>query len=234
MTDIAKAMFATAFAGNAQPTEGDLVYIPMMKRMWMVSKAYEEKKDALMWNATTFKVALTKYQKDGSVDLGDAQDFVDTIVKNKYDDLFGDEETIDSGIDSASITPATPDNLYPIYKSDATRKFISTEKMSINDNISLHYKGTVVSDSYYQFNDTDAYVSYQQKFCGDKATISFILTHNTYENNLEMQEYESTIFELGICPSAIMIFICFTETTEVNKYSLNVMSLAPLAPFILK
>ena len=196
-TDIAKGMFATAFGSNAQPTEGDLVYIPMMKRMWMVSKAYEEKKDALMWNATTFKVALTKYQKDGSVDLGDAQDFVDTIVKNKYDDLFGDEETIDSGIDSASITPATPDNLYPIYKSDATRKFISTEKMSINDNISLYYKGTVVSDSYYQFNDTDAYVSYQQKFCGDKATISFIITHNTYANNLEMQEYESTIFEIG-------------------------------------
>ena len=47
-TEITKASFATAFGVNAQPMEGDLVYIPMMKRMWMVNGAYEEKNESLM------------------------------------------------------------------------------------------------------------------------------------------------------------------------------------------
>ena len=40
-TEISKTMFASAFGINAQPMEGDLVYIPMMKRMWMVNGAHE-------------------------------------------------------------------------------------------------------------------------------------------------------------------------------------------------
>ena len=62
-TEITKGSFATAFGPTAQPMEGDLIYIPMMKRMWMVNGAYEEKKDAFMWIATTFKLSLVKYQE---------------------------------------------------------------------------------------------------------------------------------------------------------------------------
>ena len=61
-TEIGKTMFATAFGNTAQPMEGDFIWVPMMKRMWQVTGAYEEKKDALMWNATTFKVSLAKYE----------------------------------------------------------------------------------------------------------------------------------------------------------------------------
>lgn len=46
-TEISKSAFATAFGPTAQPLEGDLIYIPMMKRMWMVNEAYEEKKKHL-------------------------------------------------------------------------------------------------------------------------------------------------------------------------------------------
>ena len=79
-TEISKSIFASAFGNTAKPMEGDLVYIPMMKRMWMVNGAYEEKNEGFMWQATTFKVALVKYEEKGSVDLGDAQEFVDSLV----------------------------------------------------------------------------------------------------------------------------------------------------------
>jgi hypothetical protein len=55
-TEISKGMFATAFGNTAQPMEGDLIYVPMMKRMWMVNGAYEEKKDAFsLLNSTHLK-----------------------------------------------------------------------------------------------------------------------------------------------------------------------------------
>ena len=38
-TEITKQSFATAFGNTAQPMEGDLIYIPLMKRMWMVNGA---------------------------------------------------------------------------------------------------------------------------------------------------------------------------------------------------
>ena len=130
-TEISKGMFATAFGVNAQPLEGDLVYIPMMKRMWMVSGSYEEKNDSLMWNSTTFRVTLVKYQEKGSVDLGDAESLVDSFVKNKYEDLFSDEENVDSGFDSVEAPLYSANNLYAVFESDATRKYVSCNNVNI-------------------------------------------------------------------------------------------------------
>ena len=113
--ELAKGMFATAFGDTVQPTEGDLVYIPLMNRMWMVNEAYEEKKDSFMWHAATWKLALVKYQDDASVDLGFSQDMVDDIVKNKYEDILGEEENQEAQIDAAPILQAVPNNLYPIF-----------------------------------------------------------------------------------------------------------------------
>ena len=177
-TEISKQMFATAFGPTAQPTEGDLIYIPMMKRMWMVNEAYEEKRDGFMWVATTFKVTLVKYQEKGSVNLGDTESLVNSFVKNKYEDLFGDEEdTRGSGEEfNDPGLMAKQDNLTPIYESDATRKYVSVEGIEIKDE-STYYKGTVISDKIYYFTslDTNKKVVYQQKYCGANGTISFII-----------------------------------------------------------
>ena len=129
--EITKSMFATAFGNTAQPTEGDLVYIPLMSRMWMVNEAYEEKKDAFMWHAATWKLALVKYQDDAAVDLGFSQDMVDDIVKNKYEDIFGEEENQEAQVDAAPILQAAPNDLYPIFRSDAVRKYISCKGIDI-------------------------------------------------------------------------------------------------------
>ena len=174
-TEISKSAFATAFGPTAQPLEGDLIYIPMMKRMWMVNEAYEEKKEAFMWNATTFKLALVKYQEKDSVDLGTSEYLVDSFVKNKYEDLFGDEETLDSGIEGNDTPLYTPSNLYPVYESDATRRYMTVDTIDIVDE-STYYKGTVISDEFYKLSSSnDAQIIYQRQYCGENGTVSFII-----------------------------------------------------------
>lgn len=177
-TEISKVTFATAFGINAQPMEGDFIYIPMMKRMWQVSGAYEEKNGSLMWNATTFKVTLVKYQERGSIDLQDTEAFVNTLVKNKYEDLFGSDNnsTYDSETDNLSAPIAAQNNLYPVFESDSLRKYVTCDTVDFV-NSSTYYKGTLISDMFYRYlrNDIESKIIYQNKYCGASASISFII-----------------------------------------------------------
>lgn len=186
--EISKVSFATAFGNKIQPTEGDLVYIPMMKRMWMVNGAWEEKKDAFMWNATTFKVTLVKYQEKDSVNLGDTENLVNSFVKNKYEDLFGDEENVGSGFAEANMDEPYMGKLYKIYESDAVRKSIDINNMKMKES-STYYKGTLISDMIYTFINpisNQPQLEYQYQYCGSSGTLSFIIkfTSNIYSGNL--------------------------------------------------
>ena len=183
--EISKSTFSAAFGEKCQPMEGDFIYIPMMKRMWIVNTAYDEKKDGLMWQSTTFKIGLVKYQDKGSVDLSDTQEFVDSLVKNSYTDLFGDDENNMSGNHTVESPKSAYDPLYPVFESDAIRKYI---KMSSSDdplesiNTKLvsnqkYHSGMLVSENAYNWRDIteESYVIYQKKFSGNNATISFII-----------------------------------------------------------
>lgn len=238
--EITKGMFATAFGNTEQPTEGDLIYIPMMKRMWMVNEAYEEKNEALMWVATTFKLALVKYQDDTMVDKGETEDIINDIVKNKYEDLFGDQEGIDSGVEETEPVEALPDNMTPVFESDACRKYIDVNSIDIknanqNANIqSIYYKGTLIADSYYEYNTNFNYninnssnvvIEYQRMYCGDMFTISFLF--NPTEHILENER--TILFSIGHIK-----LVCFYDKESKklslsninnNKLSLNIDSL---------
>lgn len=187
--EISKSMFATAFGNTAQPLSGDLIYIPMMKRMWMVNEAYEEKNGSLMWNASTFKVMLVKYQEKGSVDLGNAEDLVSSFVKNKYDDLFGEDDrnTLDSGFDSQQTTVYAANNLYAVYESDATRKYVTCDTILINNSETLYYKGTMIADSRYVFNfpTQPTKIIYQKEYCGNSGSCSFIVNFKYLNDKTE-------------------------------------------------
>lgn len=215
-TEIGKTMFATAFGPTAQPMEGDFIYIPLMKRMWQVSGAYEEKKDQLMWCASTWKVTLIKYEEKGNVDLGELDEMVNSFVKNTYDDIFGDdnEDIAGSGEESVSTPNAAFDNLYPVYQSDATRKYVTCEGINIYDN-STYYKGTVISDAWYTFDKLfeKQQIIYQKQYCGNNITISFIFKPLV----LDIGEiFEGTILQIGTLK--INIVQDFTETIiYVNK-----------------
>lgn len=188
-TEITKQSFATAFGNTAQPLEGDLIYIPMMKRMWMVNGAYEEKNGSLMWQATTFKVMLVKYQEKGSVDLGETEELVNSFVKNKYEDLFGDDnnQTYDSGEASTDAPVYAANTLYSVFESDATRKYMTCDSIEIIPN-DLYYRGVLISDSKYSFpnNLVESKIIYQNQFCGSECTCSFIIFPFTdyYEGEL--------------------------------------------------
>ena len=187
-TEISKSMFATAFGQTAQPTEGDLIYIPMQKRMWTVNESYDEKNGSLMWQSTTWKVALVKYQIDGSLNLNEHDDFVDELVKNKYEDLFGNDEALDSGTDSVQLTKARPANLYSVFKSDSTRKEMTCSSIDFQ-NTALYHKGTLVTDNVYSFIPAAGpmQIIYQHPYCGSECSVSFIIrcqSNNDYEGKL--------------------------------------------------
>lgn len=196
-TEISKGMFATAFGNTAQPMEGDLIYVPMMKRMWMVNGAYEEKKDAFMWNATTFKLTLVKYQERGSVELGEVQDFVDSLVKNKYDDLFEGDD-IGSSTENLPIQDSyRHDNLYPVFESDSLRKYVSDINMEIKQ-VNYYQRNVLVGDCAY-YNSTTVKtdnIVYQKQYCGEDGVLSFIITPSA-------GIYENKLFEIG----TIIIYI---------------------------
>ncbi len=226
--EITKQTFATAFGINAQPLEGDLIYVPMMKRMWMVNSAYEEKNGNLMWQATTFKVSLSKYQEKGSVELGDTEDLVDSFVKNKYEDLFGDDnnQTQDSGEASLTSPMYAANRLYNVYESDATRKNMTCDTIDIVTN-NIYYRGTLISDSKYEFpvQEPQSKISYQQKFCGEECSCSFII-------NPMIGEYDGELVHLG------NVSINIRQTLQECKLYLNIdenMSLAlkPAATYLI-
>lgn len=210
-TEISKASFATAFGNTAQPMEGDFIYIPMMKRMWQVSGAYEEKNGSLMWNATTFRVMLIKYQDKGSVDLQDTESLVNTLVKNKYEDLFGDDNnsTYDSETSNLEAPLAAQNALYPVFESDALRKYVTCDTVDFESQ-STYFKGTLISDSRYIFlrNDIESKIIYQKKYCGSSAAISFII------QPLICAFFKGTIAKVGNCE-----IILHQEGTECKIYT---------------
>lgn len=65
--EISKTQFYTVFGDKAFPKANDFIYVPMMKRMWTVNSAYDERADMLMWRSTTFKLALVKYSDSYNV-----------------------------------------------------------------------------------------------------------------------------------------------------------------------
>lgn len=181
--EISKEMFATAFGINAQPMEGDIIWIPMMKRMWMVNGAYEEKKDAFMWQAATFKVTLVKYQDKSSVDLGETQVLVDSLVQNKYEDLFGDDENTVAQQETTDMPDAAYIPSYPVFESDAVRKYVRHSNGLVDINARLrhlpkYHRGTLVAENLYDFTSLyePSYISYQHQFCGEEGTVSFIVS----------------------------------------------------------
>lgn len=228
--EVTKNMFGAAFGTTEQPTEGDLVYIPMMKRMWQVNEAYDEKNDSLMWISTTFKLALVKYQDEAMVDKAETEGLINDIVKNKYEDLFGDQEGIDSGVEATEPVEARPDNMTPVFESDATRRYVSVRETEIknanqNNDLCLYYKGTLIADSYYEFSDRSVVdinnpmrIEYQRKYCGDEISISFIININS--NLIQTSPKSGTLISIGNVKLKYEVAVN-EKTNVVSIYNIN-------------
>lgn len=177
-TEISKSQFAKAFGDTAFPKSGDFIYIPMMKRMWNVNSAYEEKNEGLMWRSTTWKLALTKYTDSTNVELGNFEDIIDDWVVNTYEDVFGEKEKNQIERETGSSQIYSPKfaatNLYNIFMEDAVRKQYTKNDIIINDK-SYNHRSNVISRNVYNFKRENGCIIYQNQICGDQGTLMFIM-----------------------------------------------------------
>ena len=177
-TEISKTQFATAFGDNTIPTQRDLVYIPMMKRMWEVNSAYDEKNENLMWKSTTWKLALVKYNEKTNVDHGVFADIIDEWVDKTYDDVFSEYERNEQEREVGAAPLSSPrfaaTNLFDIFMEDNVRKQYTKNDITILDKVYCH-RSNVVARNIYKFRNDNGCVTYQKPICSESGTISFIL-----------------------------------------------------------
>ena len=176
-TEISKRQFATAFGDTAYPNSNDFIYVPMMKRMWCVNAAYDEKNEGLLWRPTTWKLQLLKYNDKNNVITNDFTGVIDNWLTNKYEDIFGEVETNEqireSGItqiDSPKKAYSSPDY---VFTQDAIRKTMTKNNINLIDKIYCHHN-QIFARNLYKFKPGSK-ITYQQGICGDEGTIMFLL-----------------------------------------------------------
>lgn len=202
-TELSKTQFARAFGDTAIPKARDFLYIPMMKRMWEVNAAYDEKQDGLLWRSTTWKLALVKYSDGTNVNNNEFEDVIDGFLNKRYLDLFGDiedtEQERESGYNQVQAPKFAATNLYDIFMEDAIRKQYTKDDASIIDKIYCH-NNTVVARNIYKFKNGNGCITYQKGICGESGMISFLMEtpgHLEGDVNKEIAEFGPIVFEVA-------------------------------------
>lgn len=177
-TELSKTQFATAFGDNAVPKQRDLIYIPMMKRMWEVNSAYDERNEMLMWRSTTWKLALIKYNEKTNVDHGIFSDIIDGWIEKTYEDTFGEYERNEQEREVGAAPLSSPKfaatNLFDIFMEDNVRKQYTKNDITILDKIYCH-RSNIVARNIYKFKNDNGCITYQNPICSESGTLSFIL-----------------------------------------------------------
>lgn len=177
-TEISKSQFAKAFGDNAVPMARDFIYVPMMKRMWEVNSAYDPKEEGIMWQSSTWKLQLVKYNDATNVGNGGLDEFIDNLTSNTYESVFGEfernEQERESGTTQISAPRFAATNLYNIFMEDSVRKQYTKEDAYILDKTYQHHSN-VVARNIYKFRNENGCITYQKKICGDSGTLMFIL-----------------------------------------------------------
>lgn len=176
-TELSKTQFANAFGDQTIPTQRDMVYIPMMKRMWMVNSAYDEKNEGLMWRSTTWKISLIKYVGSTNIENNDYDEIFDNWVPNTYEKIFGNIEEIEQNRETGSTQIKSPEiaatNLYNIFMEDSVRKQYTKDDILILNQNYCH-KNIIFGRNIYKFRPNGIIV-YQNGICGKDGTLMFLI-----------------------------------------------------------
>ena len=180
--EISKTAFATAFGDTAYPKNLDFLYIPMMKRMYTVNSAYDEKKDKLMWRSTTWSLMLQKYNENTNISQEEFSDIIDSFIVNNYEDVFGSKERVEQERVSGTVQDASPkfaaNNLMNVCLSDAVREYFDPMEIKSIAQEQINHGSNVVARNIYKFGSTsesNGHIIYQNRYCGDSGTMSFII-----------------------------------------------------------
>lgn len=177
--EIGKNEFARAFGDTAYPKNYDFLYVPMMKRMYNVSGAYDEKKDGLMWRSTTWKLNLQKYNDRTNIESDDFDDIIDSFIVNNYQDVFEKKEIVEqertTGVAQCDPPRFAATNLVNLFLSDAVRASLpESEKASVID-MQLNHGSSVIARNAYKFKESGE-ITYINKYCGESGTVITVIT----------------------------------------------------------
>lgn len=176
--EISKKHFANAFGDEARPAERDFLYCPLTQKMYYVNGAWQERENGFMYQASTWKLALRKWEDDTALSKGMFDIPIDELVGIKYDEIFHEPETIEqereSGITQFEEPKHAGNTLYNIYTGDAIRKKIAKDNIEIVESPVWH-KSVQIAYNFYKFSGEDVAVTYQKKFCGDSGTILLLV-----------------------------------------------------------
>ena len=190
-TELSKTQFARAFGDQVFPKARDFLYIPMMKRMWEVNAAYDEKQDGLMWRSTTWKLSLVKFSQSTSVDSTDFEEIIDQFALKGYPEAFGNREEKEqdrtSGLPQITAPSFTANNLYSIAMEDAIRASYTRADVEVISKMCCHHNQVVTRNMYRFFNDNGC-VNYQKGYCGENGAVSFILETQGHMEGLSGKE----------------------------------------------
>lgn len=205
--ELSKSQFASAFGDKTFPKQRDFIYIPMMKRMWAVNAAYDEKNEGLLWRPTTWKLALVKYDESTNVDIPENMDsLIDNWVINTYENTFEEYENNEQKRLTGSTPLGSPthasnssslygssSNLESVLKYDSLRNKVSRNIKIIDKQ--LYHRNSIISRNMYTFGD----VLYQEGMCGNDGTLMFILQtpSNPIENDLNIIEFGAAKVKIG-------------------------------------
>ena len=191
--EMSKTAFAKAFGDTAFPKQRDMIYIPMMKRMWEVNSAYDEKNEGFMWRPVTWKLGLIKWNDKTNVNQNEFEDIIDNLAINRMESFLPkehEEQIRQTGVLQLESPKFTPDNLYSLTLTDAIRSAVSISEKSNIIPLQLNHRAAVVTRNAYRFRNIDSVILYQHKFCSDSGTVMFII-------NIPADTNKKSIIQIG-------------------------------------
>ena len=185
--ELSKKQFAEVFGDTAFPNYRDYVYVPMQKRLYTVNSAYDEKKDGLLWQTPTWKIALVKYTEQSNVDFSDdIEQLISSVTTNAYKEVFEQGERREQLMSNANTLESpryAATNVVSTILNDSIRSLIS-KTIDIKD-FQINNKSLISSKSYYQFNQPEDLISYQEKLCGTDGSISLLASFPLINESLD-------------------------------------------------
>ena len=217
--EMSKTAFAGAFGDTVFPKQRDLIYVPMMKRMYEVNSAYDEKNEGLMWRSTTWKLALVKYNDKDNVSEGSYEELIDTLVENQYMDMWAgieqNEQTRQSGEHETEQPQFAATNLYNMFISDNIRLNVTTD-VDILDKQINNGSATVVRNQY-SGKTSESSITYQKPMCGPDGTVLIQLSvpsGNEIHSKLG-DSVSNTLLNAG--EVSLMADVTVTETVKIEN-----------------
>lgn len=179
--EVSKRTFATAFGDTAFPHQRDIVFVPMLNRIFEVNSAYDEKQKGLLGVSSTWILTLIKFAEKDNVNFNDftgpLMELNDKDISNlnSWSEVFKNEEAESERVTGANQTylALSQSNTTRLFTGDSIRQEVSNS-VSVGDLI-LNNKSNIVAKNIYVTSTEPGCIVYQKKFCAKTWFISLIL-----------------------------------------------------------